>query len=203
VPENGTFFLPKFLDVEHLNFSFEKDLYFPAIWVIIRLWLGGEGNFPPIKNRVATNAKPKGKKGTPVANRDFFEAKIVDFLDYKKNAPNKKRAVTPSKTAIANEPIEPEIIDFLTYKMNARNKKRAVAPSKTAIANGPIKLKIVEFLTEKNEQILTSVIGEAVGISTSKATALCKQLAEDGKIAGEEKIVPKIGKRMVWNIVTE
>ena len=137
-----------------------------------------------------------------MANRDFFEAKIVDFLAYKKNASNKKRAVTPS-TATANEPIETEIIDFLTYKMNARNKKRAVKPSMKTLKNELIKLKIVEFLTEKNEQILTSVIGEAVGISTSKATALCKQLVEDGKIAGGEKIVPKIGKRMVWNIVTE
>ena len=88
-------------------------------------------------------------------------------------------------------------------KMNARNKKRATTPSKTAIANEPIKLKIIEFLTEKNEEILTNVIGEAVGISTAKASALCKQLAEDGKIVGEEKKVPKIGKRMVWNIVTE
>ena len=88
-------------------------------------------------------------------------------------------------------------------KMNARNAKRAITPSKTAIANEPIKLKIIEFLTEKNEQILTSVIGEAVGISTSKASALCKQLALDGKIVGEEVKVPKIGKRMAWKIKAE
>ena len=85
-------------------------------------------------------------------------------------------------------------------KMNARNEKRATTPSKTAIANEPIKLKIIEFLTEKNEQILTSVIGEAVGISTSKAIALCKQLSKDGKIVGEYKKIPKIGTRVVWSI---
>ena len=88
-------------------------------------------------------------------------------------------------------------------KMNARNEKRATTPSKTAVANEPLKVKIVEFLTEKNEQILTSVIGEAVGISTAKASALCKQLADDGKIVGEEVKVPKIGKRMVWKIKAE
>ena len=88
-------------------------------------------------------------------------------------------------------------------KMNARNEKRATTPSKTAVANEPLKVKIVEFLTEKNEQILTSVIGEAVGISTAKASALCKQLSEDGKIVGEEKKVPKIGKRMVWKVMVE
>lgn len=88
-------------------------------------------------------------------------------------------------------------------KMDARNKKRATTPSKTAIANEPVKAQILTFLTEKNEQILTSVIGEAVGISTAKASALCKQLADDGKIVGEEVKVPKIGKRMVWKIKAE
>jgi hypothetical protein len=172
----------------------------------------GEENSPPTKNRVATDANAEGqRKEKTMTNRDFFETKIVDFLAYKMNAPNKKRAAMPSKTAIVNEPIEPKIVDFLTYKMNARNKKRTVArnekrvatPSKTALKNEPIKAQILAFLTEKNEQILTSVIGEAVGISTSKATALCKQLAEDGKIAGGEKIVWGVGKRMVWKIIAE
>jgi predicted transcriptional regulator len=116
-----------------------------------------------------------------MTNREFFEA---------------------IKNGIMNEEVQ-EHATAEIEKMNARNEKRATTPSKTAIANEPIKLKIIEFLTEKNEQILTSVIGEAVGISTAKASALCKQLSEDGKIAGEEVKVPKIGKRMVWNIVTE
>ena len=88
-------------------------------------------------------------------------------------------------------------------KMNARNEKRATTPSKTAVANEPIKAQILTFLTEKNEQILTSVVGEAVGISTAKASALLKQLADDGKIVGEEVKVPKIGKRMVWKVKAE
>jgi hypothetical protein len=88
-------------------------------------------------------------------------------------------------------------------KMNARNEKRAATPSKTAIANEPIKLKIIEFLTEKNEQILTSVIGEAVGISTAKASALLKQLVGEDKIAVRAVRVPKIGNRMVWKIKAE
>ena len=88
-------------------------------------------------------------------------------------------------------------------KMDARNEKRATTPSKTAIANAPIKAQILAFLTEKNKEILTGVIGEAVGISTAKASALLKQLADDGKIVGEEVKVPKIGKRMVWKIKAE
>ena len=105
--------------------------------------------------------------------------------------------------AVKNGIVNEEIIAHATAeidKMNARNEKRATTPSKTAIANEPIKAQILEFLTEKDEQILTSVIGKAVGISTAKATALLKQLAEEGKIVSEEKKVPKIGKRKVWSI---
>lgn len=108
--------------------------------------------------------------------------------------------------AIKNGTINEEVIEHATAeidKMDARNEKRATTPSKTAIANEPLKAKILEFLTEKNEQVLTSVIGEAVEVSTAKASALCKQLSEDGKIVGEEKKVPKVGKRMVWKIMAE
>lgn len=108
--------------------------------------------------------------------------------------------------AVKNGTVNEEVITHATAeidKMNARNEKRATTPSKTAVANEPIKAQIFEFLTEKNEQILTSVIGEAVGISTAKASALLKQLENDGKIIGEEAKVPKIGKRMVWKIKAE
>ena len=141
----------------------------------------GEENFPPTKNRVATNAKPKGKKGKTMTNREFFEAV-------------QKGTINADVQAHATAEID---------KMNARNEKRATTPSKTAVANEPLKAKIIEFLTEKGEPILTSVIGEAVEISTSKATALLKQLENDGKIIGEEAKVPKIGKRMVWKIKAE
>jgi hypothetical protein len=113
-----------------------------------------------------------------MTNREFFEA---------------------IKNGIINEEIIEHAIAEID-KMNARNEKRASKPSKTAIANEPIKVKILEFLAEKDEPILTSVIGEAVEISTPKAAALCKQLSEDGKIVGEVKKIPKIGKRMVWSI---
>ena len=64
----------------------------------------------------------------------------------------------------------------------------------------PLKFKIIEFLTEKNEEILASVIGEAIGVSTAKAASLCRQLFYEDKIAGEEKEIPNVGKRKVWSI---
>jgi len=122
--------------------------------------------------------RPTQERRIIMTNREFFEA---------------------VKNGIINEEVVAHAIAEID-KMNARNKKRASKPSKTAIANEPIKAQILEFLTEKNEPILTSVIGEAVEISTAKAAALCKQLSEDGKIVGEEKKIPKIGKRIVWSI---
>lgn len=142
----------------------------------------GEENFPPTKNRVATDADAeRQRKEKTMTNREFFEA---------------------VQKGITNADVQAHATAEID-KMNARNEKRATTPSKTAVANEPIKAQILTFLTEKNEQILTSVIGEAVGISTAKASALCKQLADDGKIVGEEVKVPKIGKRMVWKIKAE
>ena len=108
--------------------------------------------------------------------------------------------------AVQNGTINADVQAYATAeieKMNARNEKRATTPSKTAVANEPIKLKIIEFFTEKNEELFSFEVGEAVGISTSKATALLRQLADDGKIVGERVNVPTIGWRMVWKIKAE
>lgn len=85
-------------------------------------------------------------------------------------------------------------------KMNDRNAQRATTPSKTAVANEPIKQNILAFLAEKNELILSSVVGENCEITTAKASALLKQLAAEGKVTREEVKVPKVGKRMAWKI---
>ena len=116
-----------------------------------------------------------------MTNREFFEA---------------IQNGTMSKEVQAHATAEIE-------KMNARNEKRAAMPSKIAIANEPIKAKILAFLTEKGEQIVTSEIGVAVGISTAKASVLCRQLYADGLLAVEHKKFPKIGTRYVWKIKTE
>lgn len=88
-------------------------------------------------------------------------------------------------------------------KLDIANARKASKPSKTSIANEPLKQKILEILGENNEQLLTSVIGERANISTSKATALCKQLKDSGKIFSEEKKIPKAGTRMVWKLVED
>ena len=74
-------------------------------------------------------------------------------------------------------------------KMDERNAKRKAQPSKTAQANEPIKESICEFLKTVDAPVIAKAIGEAVEISTQKASALCRQLVEDGKlVASEEKV---------------
>ena len=76
-------------------------------------------------------------------------------------------------------------------KLDKRNADRKEKPSKTALANEPIKASILEYLVGKSE-VVASAIGEALGISTSKASALCSQLvAEDKVVASEVKIKGK------------
>lgn len=90
-----------------------------------------------------------------------------------------------------------ELATFATdaiAKLDKRNEKRAATPSKTAIENAPIKEKIVEFLTGKPEPIIATTIATEVGITTQKASALARQLVEEGKLVATEVKVAKKGK---------
>lgn len=77
-------------------------------------------------------------------------------------------------------------------KLDKRNEKRKTTPSKTAIENAPIKEKIVEFLEGKGPTP-ANAIGEGVGITTQKASALARQLVEAGELTVADVKVPKKG----------
>ena len=66
-------------------------------------------------------------------------------------------------------------------KMDARNAKRAHTPSKKAKENEPIKANIADFLADKDFTV-ASVIAEGLEISTQKASALCRQMVNDGAL---------------------
>ena len=86
-------------------------------------------------------------------------------------------------TAIVNGEMNEEIVAKATEeiaKLDARNAKRSSKPSKKSLENEPIKAKIVEFLTEGSH--LASEIASGCEISTSKASALCRQLVESGTL---------------------
>ena len=83
---------------------------------------------------------------------------------------NAKRSHTPSKTAIANEPIKAKIVEWL------------------------------EAIAGVDAPKTASEIAAEVEISTQKASALCRQLVADGKISvGEVKVKGK-GKQKCYFI---
>lgn len=86
-------------------------------------------------------------------------------------------------TMVANGTLTEEVIAKANeeiVKLDARNAKRASKPSKKSLENEPIKAKIVEFLA--NGSHLASEIASDCEISTSKASALCRQLVESGSL---------------------
>ena len=84
-------------------------------------------------------------------------------------------------------------------QMDARNAKRASTPSKTAVANAPLKKAIVKLISEKN--MTAPEVGVALEVSTQKASALLRQLCEDGVLTSEEIKVPKKGKMKSYLLV--
>ena len=87
-------------------------------------------------------------------------------------------------------------------KLDARNAKKSSTPSKTQVENESIKKEILEYLEGKSESV-SSVIGLALGYSTSKISALMKQLADEGKVTVTDVKIPKKGKVKGYTLVTE
>lgn len=105
-----------------------------------------------------------------------------------------------------NTVIEANLSDDATEKAKAllaqidkRNEKRASTPSKTAVANAPIKASIVGMLTD--EPKTAAEIGATLEITTQKASALLRQLAEDGTVSVSEVKVKGKGKVKGYTLV--
>lgn len=116
-----------------------------------------------------------------MTNREFFQA-IVEI-----------------------EGIAPELKEFAEQgivKLDNRNAKRSSKPSKTAIANAPIKLAILEFVGENGQQV-ASVIAENLAITTQKASALCKQLVDEGKLVADEVKIKGKGKVKAYTVAEQ
>lgn len=102
--------------------------------------------------RVVTNTR----KEVNMTNREFYQAVINE---------------------VANDELKTFAQDAIA-KLDKRNENRSNKPSKTQIANEPIKKAITELLTDK--PMSATEIAEKVEISTQKASALCRQLVNDG-----------------------
>ena len=107
-----------------------------------------------------------------MTNRKFFEA-------IEKNETLAPDIRSHAKTAIK--------------KLDKANEGRKNNPSKKSKENESIKLKIFEYLAEA-DYTPASEIAEAVEISTNKASALCHQLVEEGKLERTEMKIKGSGK---------
>lgn len=96
--------------------------------------------------------------------------------------------------AIANGEMNDEVkataAEYIT-KMDEANEKRKNTLSKKQEENEAVK---VEMLTHLDTEPKTATtIGELMGISTQKASALLRQLVNDGKATATEVKIPKKG----------
>lgn len=95
-----------------------------------------------------------------------------------------------------------EMVEFAKaeiVKMDERNAKRAGEKSKKAKENEPIKAEIVKKVGEETR--LAKEIAEMVGISTQKASALCRQLVADGVFNVKDVKVKGKGTQKAYYVV--
>jgi predicted transcriptional regulator len=85
---------------------------------------------------------------------------------------------------LAIEGIAEELATYATEgiaKLDARNDKRKNTQTKTQKENEGIMVDIINAITT-NGAMVASDVGSAVGITTQKASALCKLLVDSGKL---------------------
>ena len=90
--------------------------------------------------------------------------------------------------AVVDNKITDEIVakaEAEIVKLDERNAKRKGENSKRAKENEPIKAAILDYL-KANGKSVASVIGLAIGQSTNKVSALCKQMSDEGIVAVSE-----------------
>jgi len=114
-----------------------------------------------------------------MTSREFFNAVV-------------SADISEEITTYAKEQIE---------KLDIRNAKRSSKLSKAQQENENIKDSILVTLEDK--AMFAAEIAKALDISTNKAAALCKQLADSGKIKVTEVKVPKRGKCKQYSVVGE
>ena len=116
-----------------------------------------------------------------ITMRQFFEAVIASDI-----APSYKEK---AKAEIA--------------KLDATNAKRAEKAKEKSAENAPIKQAIFDFLVANGTKT-TAEIAMGVAIlegSAPKASAMCRQMVEEGRLTASEVKVPKKGKAKAYTVV--
>ena len=111
-----------------------------------------------------------------MTNREFFTAVIA---------------------SVDNDELKAFATDAIA-KLDARNAKRASKPSKKSLENEPIKASIREFLVDGSH--LASEIAKGLELSTSKVSALCRQMVADGVLTVEDVKVKGKGMQKSYSL---
>ncbi len=105
--------------------------------------------------------------------------------------------------------IEANINDELTAKaqelvagLDKRNAQKSSKPTKTQAENEVLKAEMLNKL-EKGKGYLAAEIGVVMGFSTSKASALAKQLVDEGKATVADVKVKGKGMQKSYTILVE
>lgn len=97
----------------------------------------------------------------------------------------KKEMFTKIASVCANDV---EIVDFCNKEIALlikKNSYKSTKPTKTQVENENLKDKILEVLANTDKSMTATEIGEALGVSVNKASALLSQLKEDNSVIRE------------------
>ena len=85
-------------------------------------------------------------------------------------------------------------------KLDATNAKRTEKAKEKSAENKPVKDAIYQFLLSNGTKT-SPEIADGVGITTSKASAMCRQMVDDGQLTVDEVKIPKKGKLKAYTAV--
>ena len=98
-----------------------------------------------------------------------------------------REVLTLIVNGVSNETTVGRATEMLA-KMDEKNSKRKNTKSKEQIANEGVMDNIVAYIKTNGSQV-ASALGTALGISTQKASALCKILVDGGELTVADKKV--------------
>ncbi len=90
-------------------------------------------------------------------------------------------------------------------KLDATNAKRAEKAKEKAAENLPIKNAIYEYLVANGTKTTTEVASGVAVLegSVPKASAMCRQMVEEGRLTSSEVKVPKKGKQKAYTAIVD
>ena len=109
-----------------------------------------------------------------------------------------KREFMEKVIAVVEDSELKEFAETEIAKLDTANQRRSAKRAEKAKENEPIKENIKEVLADGG--LMASEIGEKVGHSTQKVTALCRQMVEDGVLKVEDVKVTGKGKRKAYSL---